>query len=568
MINFLKLKDIIKQNISFVEFILLLSFFAVGGFNEFVSCLLSVAFSGYLLFKFKKNEKLCIKVNLTSIAVSVIVLFYGISVLWALDKGMAFIGFFKFFPLILFLLSFWQTNKTNQIFNILPYIGVFIASISTIFSFIPAVSGLFTVSGRLSGFFQYPNTFALFLLVCELLIICKSKLKLIDWISLIILIGCLLYTGSRTAFVLFLVSNFVMLLTNANKKFKIILFVSAILMLAVIFIIAMFGPEGNIFSRYLKYGLTESTLIGRLLYISDALPLVLKYPFGMGYMGYHFIQGSIQTGVYNVAYVHNEFLQFALDIGLIPALIFVVALVRFFFKKHISFSKKVIVAVICLHSLFDFNFQFLAILMLLLLLCEDEKDKCVFITKTFALRTVTIVFAVINLYMALSLTLAHFGVRETADKLFPYNTRNTLNMLNYEENIDRANELAEKVLKQNTNYYAPFSAKAKYAYSEGDFVGVIENKNAVFDRIPFRYTEYREYCVMLINGITAYEKIGDSNSALICKNELIRTKEKLESNEQRLSLFGSMIDEQPATQLSSDILYYIENLEKEQLNED
>ena len=562
-----KMKDFLKDNFSFVEIVLLLTFFAVGGFNEFISCYLSVAFSGYLFFKILRNKELCIKVNLMSVAVAVIVLFYGFSVLWALDSGMAFIGFLKFLALGLFLVSLWQTNKGNGFFKILPYVGAVMVIISGIFSLFSATSSLFMVSGRLSGFFQYPNTFALFLLVCELLIISKTKLKIVEYIALITLIGGILYTGSRTAFLLFLASNFVMLLFNANKKLKITLIIGAVIMLAVIFIIAFFGPEGNILSRYLKFSLTESTFVGRLLYISDALPLVLKYPFGMGYMGYHFIQGSIQTGVYNVAYVHNEFLQFALDIGIIPALIFVAAIVSFFFKKHINISKKIIVAVVCLHSLFDFNFQFMGIFMLLLLLCDDKNSKQIILKKTFAFKMIAVSLAIINLYMALSLTLAHFGAREMADKLFPYNTRNTLNMLNYEENIDRANELANKVLEQNSYYYAPFSAKAKYAYSEGDFVGVIENKNAVFKRIPFRYTEYKEYCIMLINGISAYEKMGDNASARICKNELISTKEKLESNTDRLSYFGSLIDEQPSTQLSSDILYYIENLEKGHKNE-
>ena len=37
-------------------------------------------------------------------------------------------------------------------------------------------------------------------------------------LGIFILIGALLYTGSRIAFVLFLISNFIMFLINANKK--------------------------------------------------------------------------------------------------------------------------------------------------------------------------------------------------------------------------------------------------------------------------------------------------------------------------------------------------------------
>ena len=66
------------------------------------------------------------------------------------------------------------------------------------------VSNLFLVSERLSGFFQYPNTFALFLLISELLLLKKINLKIIDYITLAVLIGGLLYTGSRTVFLLFI----------------------------------------------------------------------------------------------------------------------------------------------------------------------------------------------------------------------------------------------------------------------------------------------------------------------------------------------------------------------------
>ncbi|MBR3968750.1 MAG: O-antigen ligase family protein [Clostridia bacterium] len=562
-----KLKSFSKENISFADIIFLITLFAVGGFNEFVSCLLSVAFSVYLFVKILKNKNLRIKINLMSISVAVIVLFYGISALWAIDSGMAFIGFLKFLPLILYLISLWQTNKAHIALDVLAYVGAIMALISAVASFIPGIKNLFLVSERLSGFFQYPNTFALFLLVCELLIISKTKFKIIDYISLAILIGGLLYTGSRTTFLLFVVSNFITVLLNANKKLKFTIIIGALSVLTVVFIIAFFGPHGNVFSRYLKFGLTESTFIGRLLYLADALPLIIKYPFGMGYMGYHFIQGSIQTGVYNVAYAHNEFLQIFLDIGIIPALLFIAAIVRFLLKKHISVSRKIMVAVICLHSLLDFNLQFIGMFMLLLLLCEDPSDKQIVLEKSLVFKIIATLLALINLYMAAALGLAHFGAREVAHSLFPYNTRNTLNMLGDEENIDRSNELADIILNQNQYYYAPFSAKAKYAYSEGDFVKVFENKHAAFERMPFRYTEYEEYCIMLINGISAYEKMGDNVSADICKEELLSTKKKLESNNQRLSRLGRMIDEQPNTQLARDVLHYIENLEQVQDNE-
>lgn len=562
-----KLKSF-KDNMVFTDVVLLLAFVVVGGFNEYASCVMSVAFGVYLVLKAVKEKQFCLKFNLISVSIAVLVLFYGVTSFWAIDSGMAFIGFLKYLPLILYALTLWQEEKKEYALRVLPYFGAASAVICGLLSLIPFVSDLFLVSGRLSGFFQYPNTFAMFLLICELLLMSKTPLKLLDYITFGVLIVGLLFTGSRTVFLLFIASNFAMLLTVSSKKIRIPVLAVAIVGIGIVLIIALFGPEGNVFSRYLKFGLTESTFVGRLLYFSDALPLLLKYPFGLGYMGYHFLQGSIQTGVYNVAFVHNDFLQIALDIGIIPALLFVSGIVAFFFKKQVSLQRKLIVLTLCMHSMFDFNLQFTAMFMLLILLTDTESGKQIVLKNVTALKIVLPVVILLNLYMGISLSLAHFGAREAADALFPYNTRNTLNILNDEENIDIANGLAEKVLEQNTSYYAPYSIKAKYSYANGDFVGVIENKNAVFRRMPFRYTEYKEYCVMLINGITAYENMGDMGSAKICKNELLSVKNKIESNADRLSKFGKMIDEQPVTTLPSDVLAYIENLNEGQVDED
>ena len=41
---------------------------------------------------------------------------YGATILWAIDSGMAFIGFLKFLPLLLFLVTVWQ-NKDLPYFS-------------------------------------------------------------------------------------------------------------------------------------------------------------------------------------------------------------------------------------------------------------------------------------------------------------------------------------------------------------------------------------------------------------------------------------------------------------------
>jgi hypothetical protein len=160
----------------------------------------------------------------------------------------------------------------------------------------------------------------------------------------------------------------------------------------------------------------------------------------------------------------------------------------------------------------------------------------------------------------MTLMLAHFGAREVSDRLYPYNTQNKLFMLEQEKDLDAANALAEEILAQNTSFYAPYSIKAKYCYSKGDFGGVIQNERAALERNPFLHTEYEAYCKMLITGIDLYKKAGDNSSAQICQKELLAVYRQFSENTQRLSHLGKMIKDQPVTELSAQIREYINGI--------
>ena len=122
--------------------------------------------------------------------------------------------------------------------------------------------------------------------------------------------------------------------------------------------------------RFLTISTQSSSLNGRLLYYFDALPVVLKNPFGLGYYGYYFSQGSFQTGVYSVVSIHNDILQFLLDIGWVPTILFVVAIVISVFSKRISYTQRLLLIVLIGHSLFDFDLQFVS-MMFIIILCMD-----------------------------------------------------------------------------------------------------------------------------------------------------------------------------------------------------
>lgn len=546
----------------FSDVILLLSIFCVGGFNEHISCLLSCIASTYFLFKILSRKEIKLQKNLFSVSIAVLCLFYGLTCFWAIDSGMAFIGFLKFMPIFLYMVILRQEDKSSEMLDILPYIAAGLVVISATGAQIPFLKAFFVVAGRFAGFFQYPNTFALFLLLCELLILQRGRLKVVDYAIVGVLIAGLLYTGSRTVFVLFIISNIVMIFVIASRKMRITLFAFMVFSMVAVLLVMYLFKDNAIINRYLNMDFGASTFIGRILYIVDALPLLLKYPFGMGYMGYYYIQNSIQTGVYNVTYVHNDFLQIFLDIGWIPGVLFLVGIASFFLKKTVSTPRKIIVGTFCLHTLFDFNLQFVAMFLLLITLMHVEEEKVRVLKIKKWMKAVPIAIFILNVYMASALLFAHYEQREIANALYPYNTRNTLHMMEAEADLEEANRIADRIIKQNQTYFAPYSIKAKYAYSIGDFVEVIKNKNEVFLRYPFKYTEYKEYCVMLINGVALYGQQGDESSVKIINQEILAAYEKLEGNKTRLSELGRRIEEQPTLEFSESVLTYINKLKK------
>ena len=540
------------KTIPFTDFLLLLALLAVGSFHEYVSCILCVAMAAWLLLR--REKKLQLGASPMSFGVLALCFGYGSVCFWAVDKGMAFVGFFKFLPLLLFLLCRRQEDKESKVFLYLPYVGAAMTVVSAIGMLIPATKEWFSVADRLAGFFQYPNVFAIFALICQLLLLEKPKRKLWDYITMAILLGGMLYSGSRTAFVIAILANIAMLLLAAKKKLPAILTLAGVAAVAgaVIFLFR----ENPVIGRFLRFSVTESTFAGRLLYMADALRLLLKYPLGMGYMGYSFTQQSVQTGLYSVTFVHNDFLQLILDIGLIYTLPFMLGLGHWFFRKDVKSAYKIMAAALCLHCLMDFDLQYIGIFLLLLKLTETAPDK-----KPIAIPTWTAApVALCALYLTVALSLSAFGLHNAAVAMYSGNTVSNLKLLEQTKDVEEANTIADRILKTNKKYYAPYSAKAKYAYRQGNFGKVIEYKQKVFETNPFCYEEYEEYCQMLLNGIPLYEKKGDSNSITVCKKELRSIIVRLRELEENLSPLGRTIEDQPTTKLPQELETKIRSL--------
>ena len=306
--------------------------FLFGGYHIWTSALFVVLLSVYLILFSLKSK---VNISLTLASLMLLPVSYLVTSLWAVDSSTALYGFVKFLPVALFGFAVAPLKKEDKekITDVIPYSAVAMGILSYALSFVPDLSESLLVAERLGGFFQYPNSFACFCLIGIPILLLKEKVTYKNWLVSALLIGIILLTGSRTVFVLLVfVAAAVLLKINRKYRIRLIALLGGALVLSVI--IVFVTDSVQTVGRFLTISLESSTLLGRLLYYKDALPVILKKPFGLGYYGYYFSQGSFQTGVYSVAFIHNELLQMLLDIGWLPTAFFFFVAVKSLFSKE------------------------------------------------------------------------------------------------------------------------------------------------------------------------------------------------------------------------------------------
>ena len=98
-----------------------------------------------------------------------------------------------------------------------------------------------------------------------------------------------------------------------------------------------------------------------------------------------------------------------------------------------------------------------------------------------------------------------------------------------------------------------FDAKAAYSFSMGDFSEMIKYKDQALKKAPLITTEYFDYIQMLIIGVSLYYEAGDTYSAEFCRNKIVNLLDQLNSIDDKISILGSMIIDQPNKDIPSEL---------------
>ena len=547
--------------LSVLEWFLLLCPFLFGCFFPWGSALVSLVLTALLLL-LNRRGLLCRTHSLPFLTAVSIVIFHLGGIFWGTDHGMALVGAVQFLPLPLFVLLLEQFTPDQRmgLLRRTPYAASAMVVLSFLLSQIPLLEGWFLVAERQAGFFQYPNTYAIYLLFALTLVLFGSPLHFgrLPW--LMILTTGIILSGSRIVFFLLLIIFVVFCICDkaGNSRLS-ILGVAAFSVLGSVIYVLLTGNSNSI-GRFLTSSFTASEFVGRILYARDAIPVILRHPLGLGYSGYHWLQGSFQTGVYSVQHVHNELLQLLLDVGWIPTGLFLWALWRSLRSPEGNLCRKVLLAVLLFHCLLDFDTQFVSVALLLFLVLDAEPQAGKLSGAGVKRRLFAGLLAASSLFSIWLGTASFYFYLDNSSaalRLYPGYTAAMIDLLSNSPEADLG-PLADRILRQNQSVVLAHDAKARTLFSAGSFSGMYEHKQESIRLARYHMEEYLDYFDMLIYSYKLYRQSGDAASADRCLTLILEIPAMLETADAQTSRLGRMIKDQPELTLPPPYISWME----------
>ena len=545
-----------------------------GSYVELIGCVSTVLLGAAVLFALQRAERPVVYNTLWAAGIAVLCFSYLFTVLYAVDRGLALLGFFKFLPLALFAFLCMQYSAAERqlLLHAVPAVGLLQLPFAALSYAFPALKTYFFTYGRFHGGFGYSNVYALFAL-CGMVILLLSPYAvgvLPRIVPALLLLGGLLLSGSRTVFLLAVPAMVFVLIRE--KRLRLPLGVSAAAVIAAAAVYgAVSGNIGNV-ARFLNFSISESSYIDRLLYYYDALPLILHHPFGLGYKGYTFIVPSVQTGLYSVTYVHNDYLQLMLDVGVLPALLFLLGAFKTLFDKVPALNKALVV-IVALHCAVDFDLQFLSVLLLFPLLAAYP-EKSVIRQKRRGrksrLKQAVCAAAVCCIlcggYLSAATGLEAAGRYSAAFRLYPGLTVSEISLMRQaaeaedEASLAAAEAYARDLIKKNKYIAVSYDVAAQAELRAGNDAAALELKEESIRCAPYTQREYLDLFSVLYQAIRHADAQNDLPRLREYCEELVALPARIGAALDRMSPLGKRITDQPDLSLPAEYKEYINSV--------
>ncbi len=521
-----------------------LSFLLFGGIYSFSAYLVG-AFIAVMLLKQLVITKKSIHYKEQLYWGSVLMCISAVSGIFpAVDRGNAFLGFLRVLVFVLwqFYLMQFSENTRNQGLACLPWLGAGMVLLGILARFIPEMTDFFWQADRFGGFFQYSNTCALFLLINLLILTRETEPEYFHFFLFDLQLIGLFLTGSKGGILLLIPVG--LLIFIKKQEFRKNIFWTCGILVATAAIYGWISGDYQNISRIFTLFQYQSTLLGRFLYLVDALPVLVTHPLGIGYMGYASMQPAIQTGVYTSLFVHNDWIQMGLDFGWIFLITAVIVMSRQLFKGKQESYKKWILGLICIYSLLEFHLQYLVIVMILPLLFDYQEEKRIVQKKGTVLENQILISfaAILFLYFGLSSFLGFTGNTKLSIAMYPYDTQILEKAMSVETDKDTAVDLAQKILRLNPYSSSSYNVFAYALLMEGDYQGALENKLRVLEIERFDMAEYAD-CEEMVSFVRQSDPSSEMSG--LCDDILFRMEQLVRQTEETVSPIAYKLRDKP-----------------------
>jgi hypothetical protein len=532
-----------------------------GLFYEYAGCMAGAVIGICLLAVMTAGKKMRFFLNLDSLLFCAWILSYGFVSFYAIDRGMAFLGFLKILSVLFFTVLAMQMDSAQRrrMLTMIPWSASVMVVLGLAGYFVRPLHHFFFKAGRLGGFFQYANVFALFCLL-GILIEAEEEIHYRHYAHMVLLSLGIALSGSRTVF-LMAVAVF-LLLAVKEKRHRLVFLAAAVLMTGGMGVYVVLtgdvGKVGRIYSSFVS-----SSALRRVLYLKDGLGLLSEHPFGLGYLGYYLIQPSVQTGVYSARFVHSDWLQTALDAGVLPCAAFMAVLVRSFLSKRTGFYGKLLIAAVGLHCAVDFDLEFTVMLFVLALNVDLYYGKEITVSrgKNMVFCKAGIVGLSLGmLYCGTAMSFYSMGNPETAARLLPIYSEAKAVVLQNDEDMEQARELAEDLAVHSPYIAAAHDILALAAYEDGDYRKMAEEKEKSVDLQRYNIEAYNRYVILLSRGIEAASAQGDEETLIELLRYVAEVPDKIQKIRRETDPLAYRIKKKPDFELEDEVQGYIDQV--------
>lgn len=486
----------VRSSLNYLKVLLFLFPFMTGLYSGTSCSIASLALIIYLIWHLREEGKLSIWINLTTVCLTIFYLLYLLVTIWAIDPGIAFHGFIRISPCLIFMIVLMQlkSGEIRELFPIIAYSGASYVLLGLLAWPFPTLNYYFYDADRFCGLFNVANEMAIFLLVgLNILAYMKEQNRDTYLMEAILVFGIFL-TGSRTVFVLLILSVLVLLLVRKKQSRKILLIFG--LCLAGVLIYFLISQDNGSIARFTRLSLSSSEMVGRFIYWKDSLRLIAEYPFGSGYGGFYYWQGANQSAPYSLWFIHNIFLQITADVGFVGLILFLIVIIRNLTDRKICLEYKILMSLILLHGLVDFDLEYMILWFILLMAFRLDTGREILLDSRKIITSVLAVFGAAYLYLGVGYFMSTFGDLRIAIRMLPYQTEFKVVQIKKQESNEEVIELSHEVLETNTTIPVTYEALAIESRQNGQYMEMLRNKFKAVTLIKYNMNRYNEFLTM------------------------------------------------------------------------